>query len=197
MPDIDHAGFHRGVGKFRESNMCHFPASTILLLTLCQWFKMLYNTQKAIQENQDATIDAFAVICGPIIPTGRLWLLQGYHAGTHWCSEKCRVSMVPAPNICLYNTYSLVYKLHLKHECQYNTYLIRVMPRVIAISGPIKPTGGGSCRISHWFPSVHRKTGPTGRVWPVPDSMPVPIGRVWLVPDSMLAPIAPPDNPGY
>src|ERR1700678_3528752 len=50
---------------------------------------------------------------------------------------------VPAPNICLYNTYSLVYKLHLKHECQYNTYLIQVMPRVIAISGPIKPTGGG------------------------------------------------------
>src|SRR5271155_2244521 len=76
MPDIDHAGFHRGVGKSRESNMCHFPASTILLLTLCQWFRTLYNTQKAIQENQDATIDAFAVICGPIIPTGRLWLLQ-------------------------------------------------------------------------------------------------------------------------
>src|SRR5271155_3704649 len=101
--------------------------------------------------------------------------------------RKCRVLMVPAPNICLYNTYSLVYKLHLKHECQYNTYLIRVMPRVIAISGPIKPTGEGSCRISHWFP----------RVWPVPDSMPVPIGRAWLVPDSIPAPIAPPDNPGY
>src|SRR6202522_1553129 len=25
--------------------------------------------------------------------------VAGYHAGTHWCSEKCRVSMVPAPNI--------------------------------------------------------------------------------------------------
>src|ERR1700678_600378 len=109
--------------------------------------------------------------------------VAGYHAGTHWCSEKCRVSMVLAPNICLYNTYTLVYELHLKHECQYNTYLIRVMPRVIAISGPIKPTGGGSCRISHWFPSVHWKTGPTG--------------RAWLVPDSIPAPIAPPDNPGY
>jgi hypothetical protein len=94
MPDIDHAGFHRGVGKSRESNMCHFPASTILLLTLCQWFRTLYNTQKAIQENQDATIDAFAVICGPIIPTGRLWLLQDImpvligapkNAGYRWC----------------------------------------------------------------------------------------------------------------
>src|ERR1700678_2453065 len=41
------------------------------------------------------------------------------------------------------------------------------MPRVIAISGPIKPTGGGSCRISHWFPSVHRKT------------IPLPAGFVW------------------
>src|ERR1700678_1679053 len=110
MPDIDHARFHRGVRKSWESNMCHFPASTILLLTLCQWFRTLYNTKKAIQENQDATIDAFAVICGPIIPTGRLWL-AGYHAGTHWCSEKCRVSMVPVPNICLYNTYSILVKL--------------------------------------------------------------------------------------
>src|SRR5271155_121826 len=70
MPDIDHASFHLGVGKSWESNMCHFPASTILLLTLCQWFRTLYNTQKAIQENQDATIDAFVAICGPIIPTG-------------------------------------------------------------------------------------------------------------------------------
>src|ERR1700678_70494 len=25
--------------------------------------------------------------------------VAGYHAGTHWCSKKCRVSMVPAPNI--------------------------------------------------------------------------------------------------
>src|SRR5271168_4456440 len=66
MPDIDHAGFHRGVGKSWESNMCHFPASTILLLTLCQWFRTLYNTQKAIQENQDATIDAFTVICSTL-----------------------------------------------------------------------------------------------------------------------------------
>src|ERR1700678_4174069 len=114
MPDIDHAGFHRGVGKSRESNMCHFPASTILLLTLCQWFRTLYNTQKAIQENQDATIDAFAVICGPIIPTGRLWLLQD------------------------------------------------IMPQ---------PAGSGSCRISHRFPSVHRKTVPTDRAWPVPVRM--------------------------
>src|SRR6202795_2947980 len=94
MPDIDHASFHQGVGKSWESNMCDFPASTILLLTLCQWFRTLYNTQKAIQENQDATIDAFTVICGPIIPTGRLWLLQDImpvligalkNAGYRWC----------------------------------------------------------------------------------------------------------------
>src|SRR5271168_3531185 len=106
MPDIDHAGFHRGVGKPRESNMCHFPASTILLLTLCQWFRTLYNTQKAIQENQDATIDAFAVICGPIIPTGRLWLLQDImlvligapkNAGYRWCRLPISASTILTP----------------------------------------------------------------------------------------------------
>ena len=107
MPDIDHAGFHRGLGKSRESNMCHFPASTILLLTLCQWFRTLYNTQKAIQENQDATIDAFAVICGPIIPpTGRLWLLQDImpvligapkNAGYRWCRLPISASTILTP----------------------------------------------------------------------------------------------------
>src|SRR5271168_3995180 len=35
---------------------------------------------------------------------------------------------------------------------QYLSNTSPTMPRVIAISGPIKPTGGGSCRISHWFP---------------------------------------------
>src|SRR6202522_1743234 len=126
MPDIDHAGFHQGVKKSRESNMCHFPASTILLLTLCQWFRTLYNTQKAIQENQDAAIDAFTVICGPIIPTGRLLqdimpVLIGApkNAGYRWCRLPISASTIL--------TVSLVYKLHLKHECQYNTYLIRVL----------------------------------------------------------------------
>src|SRR5271168_2011781 len=129
MPDIDHAGFHRGVGKSWESNMCHSPASTILLLTLCQWCRTLYNTPKAIQENQDATINAFAVICGPIIPL----------AGSGCCRISCRYSLVlrKMPGIdgagsqylpLQYLQYPLLnYKLHLKHECQYNTYLILVL----------------------------------------------------------------------
>ena len=52
--------------------------------------------------------------------------------------------MVPVPNICLYNTYSLVYKLHLKQRMpiQYLSNTSPTMPRVIAISGHIKRTGG-------------------------------------------------------
>src|ERR1700678_1592426 len=110
------------------NRICAIFLPPILLLTLCQWFRTLYNTQKAIQENQDATIDAFAVICGPIIPTGRLWLLQDImrvligapkNAGYRWCRLPISASTIL--------TVSLVYKLHLKHECQYNTYLIRVL----------------------------------------------------------------------
>src|SRR5271168_2767535 len=40
---------------------------------------------------------------------------------------------------------------------QYLSNTSPTMPRVIAISGPIKPTGGGSCRISHWFPWCTKK----------------------------------------
>src|SRR5271168_4793493 len=84
MPDIDHAGFHRGLRKSQESNMCHFPASTILLLTLCQWFRTLYNTQKAIQENQDLQSmhsQLFVVLLYP-------------PAGSGCCRISCRYSLV-------------------------------------------------------------------------------------------------------
>ena len=51
------------------------------------------------------------------------------------------------------------------------------MPRVIAISGPIKPTGG--LRQLPDIPLVPLgapETVPTGRVWPVPVSMLRPMG---------------------
>src|ERR1700678_2312181 len=62
----------------------------------------------------------------PVDSCGFLWIpAESGNSGRNlWGSEK---DWVPAPNICLCNTYSLVYKLHLKHECQYNTYLIQVL----------------------------------------------------------------------
>src|ERR1700678_2297738 len=79
MPDIDHAGFHRGVGKSQESNMCHFPASTILLLTLCQWF--LKKQFKKTRMLQSMHLQLFVVLFYP-------------PAGSGCCRISCRYSLV-------------------------------------------------------------------------------------------------------